>query len=193
MQLLFLRHSLTIGNLEHRYIGCRTDEPLCSEGIILIDRQASILQKYKPDLLFVSPMLRCRETAARLFPNIAQKIVPDFRECDFGQFEGKNYLELSGNVAYQAWIDSGGTLPFPGGESREAFLYRTCKAISTIVQENTVDTIAIIAHGGTMMSILSVYEIQKKDYFDWNIPHCTPFLCEVLKKNPLQLRWKEMK
>lgn len=35
MQLLFLRHSLTIGNLEYRYIGCRTDEPLCSEWITL--------------------------------------------------------------------------------------------------------------------------------------------------------------
>ena len=29
MQLLLIRHSITAGNLEHRYIGCRTDEPLC--------------------------------------------------------------------------------------------------------------------------------------------------------------------
>lgn len=193
MQLLFLRHSLTNGNLEHRYIGCRTDEPLCSDGIALIDRQAPILQRYKPDLLFVSPMIRCRETASRIFPNLFQIVVPDFRECDFGQFEGKNYQELSDHPAYQAWIDSGGTLPFPEGESREDFVVRTCKSISAIVQENTADRIAIIAHGGTMMSILSVYEIQGKDYFDWNIPHCTPFFCDVLKKNPLQLQWKEMK
>lgn len=166
---------------------------LCSEGITLIDRQAPILQKYKPDLLFVSPMLRCRETAARLFPNIAQKIVPDFRECDFGQFEGKNYLELSGNAAYQAWVDSGRHAALSRRRIQRSLSSSHLQSDFYIVQENTVDTIAIIAHGGTMMSILSVYEIQKKDYFDWNIPHCTPFLCEVLKKNPLQLRWKEMK
>ena len=28
MQLLLIRHSITAGNLEHRYIGCRTDESL---------------------------------------------------------------------------------------------------------------------------------------------------------------------
>ena len=35
MQLLLIRHSITAGNLEHRYIGCRTDEPLCEAGIAL--------------------------------------------------------------------------------------------------------------------------------------------------------------
>ncbi|MDD6110319.1 MAG: histidine phosphatase family protein, partial [Ruminococcus sp.] len=24
---------MTAGNLEHRYLGCKTDEPLCPEGI----------------------------------------------------------------------------------------------------------------------------------------------------------------
>ena len=43
---------------------------------------------------------------------------------DFGAFEGHNYQELSGDPAYQRWIDSGGTLPFPEGESREEFIRR---------------------------------------------------------------------
>ncbi|MFR2606513.1 MAG: hypothetical protein ACLTAX_15870 [Waltera sp.] len=38
--------------------------------------------------------------------------------------EGHNYQELSGDPAYQRWIDSGGTLPFPEGESREEFIRR---------------------------------------------------------------------
>lgn len=48
-------------------------------------------------------------------------IIEELSECDFGEFENKNYKELSGNQDYQRWIDSNGTLPFPGGESREAF------------------------------------------------------------------------
>lgn len=36
----------------------------------------------------------------------------DFRECDFGIFEGKNYEELKENRDYQRWLDSGGVLPF---------------------------------------------------------------------------------
>lgn len=43
---------------------------------------------------------------------------------DFGAFEGHNYQELAGDPAYQRWIDSGGTLPFPEGESREEFIRR---------------------------------------------------------------------
>ncbi len=48
-------------------------------------------------------------------------IIDELAECDFGEFENKNYQELDGNANYQSWIDSGGLLPFPGGESGEEF------------------------------------------------------------------------
>ncbi len=105
-----------------------------------------------------------------LFPNLEQQIHPDLRECDFGMFEGKNYRELSGCPEYQAWIDSGGTLPFPDGESREQFLTRSCAAVSEIVQTCNSDRIAIVAHGGTMMAVFSACEMHHKSYFDWKIP-----------------------
>ena len=57
----------------------------------------------------------------------------DFRECDFGSFEGKNYQELSGNAQYQEWIDSGGTLPFPDGEAPSAFRKRSCSAFEDLL------------------------------------------------------------
>ena len=61
-------------------------------------------------------MRRCIQTAKILYPGRAQVKIEEFRECDFGSFEGKNYQDLSGDPVYQAWIDSGGTLGFPGGE-----------------------------------------------------------------------------
>lgn len=182
---------MTAGNLEHRYLGCKTDEPLCPEGIAFAKQQAKQGSFPLPEQVFVSPMQRCRETASILFPNLEQQIHPDLRECDFGMFEGKNYRELSGCPEYQAWIDSGGTLPFPDGESREQFLTRSCAAVSKIVQTCNSDRIAIVAHGGTMMAVFSACEMHQKSYFDWKIPHCEPFLCEVFRKNPLQLQWKE--
>ena len=33
MKCVLIRHGKTAGNLAGRYIGCRTDEPLCPEGI----------------------------------------------------------------------------------------------------------------------------------------------------------------
>lgn len=83
-------------------------------------------------------MKRCVETAEILWPGFDQKKmqkVTDLRECDFGDFENKNYKELSGNGDYQAWIDSNGTLPFPNGESMDAFKSRCLEAFARIVEE----------------------------------------------------------
>ena len=33
MSWILIRHGMTKGNLEKRYVGCRTDETLCPEGI----------------------------------------------------------------------------------------------------------------------------------------------------------------
>ena len=74
----------------------------------------------------------------------------------------------------------------PGGSSGGS-----CAAVSEIVQTCNSDRIAIVAHGGTMMAVFSACEMHHKSYFDWKIPHCEPFLCEVFRKNPLQLQWKE--
>ena len=83
MQILFFRHSMTAGNFERRYLGCKTDEPLCPEGIAFATQQAKQISFPLPEQVFVSPMRRCRETASILFPNLKQQIHPDLRECDF--------------------------------------------------------------------------------------------------------------
>lgn len=58
-------------------------------------------------------MKRCMETAKLIFKENFYE-VEELRECDFGIFENKNYKELSDCPEYQAWIDSGGTMTFPG-------------------------------------------------------------------------------
>jgi alpha-ribazole phosphatase len=137
MELVMIRHGRTKGNTENRYIGT-TDEPLLtSEAERLSVKRKSLeeMRMDRPDILLVSPMRRCLDTAAILFPESDAVIVPDFRECDFGEFENKNYQELSGNKDYQRWIDSGGRLPFPGGESMSSFQERVCRAFDRVVRE----------------------------------------------------------
>ena len=152
MQIVFIRHSMTAGNLERRYIGCRTDEPLCEAGISLAQQKtAEIRQTFPmPEVVLTSPMRRCVQTAEILFPDTPREIVYGLQECDFGDFEGKNYAELSGDPAYQAWIDSGGTLAFPSGESRAAFLQRCCQALEQALQRQQHQTVAAVVHGGTI-------------------------------------------
>lgn len=167
LEIQLIRHGMTEGNKFGRYIGV-TDEPLCEEG-----RTALKSFSYPtPEALFVSPMLRCRETAEILFPNKEYKIIPELAECDFGEFENKNYKELDGNASYQAWIDSNGTLPFPGGESPEGFKKRSISAFLKIVdecRESSYTYVTILAHGGTIMSIMEAFAEEKKEYYQWHV------------------------
>ena len=180
-ELILIRHGKTAGNLLGRYIGSRTDEPLCDEG------REELAGKQLPEVerLYVSPMKRCVETAEILWPGFDRKKmqkVTDLRECDFGDFENKNYKELSGNGDYQAWIDSNGTLPFPNGESMDAFKSRCLEAFARIVEDVSgaeqewiasgktgIFRAGIVVHGGTIMAILEQYGYPKAAYFDYQV------------------------
>lgn len=172
MKWILIRHGQTQGNLEHRYIGCRTDEPLCGQGMAALQAR-----KYPPvGKVYVSPMKRCLETAAILYPDVPVEVIPDFRECDFGVFENRNYAELNGRPDYQAWIDSGGEAPFPGGESRAAFAQRCVAAFDAILPQNT--DCALIAHGGTLMAIMERYARPAGSYFEFQVKNGCGFVLE---------------
>lgn len=165
MEIFLIRHGKTAGNLEQRYIGS-TDEELCETGIQELQRGSY------PDaqVWLTSPMKRCRQTVALIAGKADPILVEDFRECDFGAFENKNYRELTGNPDYQAWIDSGGRMAFPGGESPEAFQNRSCQAfeaaVDRLLQMNCA-TAGLVVHGGTIMSVMERYVIPARGYYEW--------------------------
>ena len=122
MRIYLIRHGKTPGNQLNRYIGI-TDEPVLEE-----DQEQLKKQNYpKAERLFVSPLLRCRQTAACIYPGQEQQVIQNLRECDFGRFENKNWKEMTGDAEYQAWVDSNATLPFPGGEDPQEFRDRACQ------------------------------------------------------------------
>lgn len=167
IKIYLIRHGQTPGNKLSRYIGT-TDEPLSEEGRAFLEK----LDYPMPDALYVSPLLRCVETAGILFPEKEMHIIEELSECDFGEFENKNYKELSGNENYQKWIDSNGTLPFPGGESRENFKRRSLKgfqkAVAQCIREE-VNTAALVIHGGTIMNIMEEYGDRQRTFYEWHV------------------------
>lgn len=164
MRTVLIRHGKTAGNLAGRYIGCKTDEPLCASGITELRRRAYPAVSR----VWVSPMRRCRETAAILYPHLTPEVVEDFRECDFGAFENLGYAQLNGRADYQRWIDSGGELPFPGGESRAEFARRCVRAFDRLQR---AEDCALIVHGGTVMAIMEAYARPRGRYFDFQAPN----------------------
>lgn len=179
MQIFLIRHGCTAGNLEHRYVGT-TDEGLTDEAGQTLLRESS---RYPvPDIVFASPMRRCLETAGLLFPGMQPVCDEGLRECAFGEFEYRNYQELQTDERYQAWIDSGGTLAFPGGESRETFADRCCEAFEQAVCEayrRGVKNAAFVVHGGTIMAVMERFARPERGYFDWQVKNGCGFVCEV--------------
>ena len=167
IRLLFIRHGATAGNLEKRYIGS-TDEALCEIGIEQMEQLQK--QNFQIDRLFVSPMQRTHQSAEILFPHTAYTIVEDFRETDFGLFEGKTAAELSDMPAYQQWVDSGCLAPIPQGERVEDFKSRCCAAFEKILKTVPDNTCAaFVIHGGVIMSILEAYVSPKNDFYSYHI------------------------
>jgi alpha-ribazole phosphatase len=205
IEVYLIRHGATNANREHRYLG-RTEEPLSEEGreeLKAFQRQGIYPDPASLQALFVSPMERCRETAELLFGDCEQHVIPEFREMDFGLFEGKNYQDLQGDARYQTWIDSNGTIPFPEGESREDFIAR-CRqgfeemlriAIAGVIGRNEEDKnaedknaakqktmdenlrIAAVVHGGTIMAVCSSFT--DGEYFDFQIGNGEGYRCKV--------------
>ena len=169
MRVYLIRHGQTRGNLEKRYVGS-TDESLTCEGA---EKLLEKKEEYPSvEMVFSSGKKRCLETAQILFPGIPCKVVKGLEECDFGEFEYENYQSLNGDPRYQEWIDSGGRIPFPGGESRDEFQERCCSAFVEAcgqAQEAGIATAAFVVHGGTIMAVLDRFSRPHRDYYDWQV------------------------
>ena len=178
MRIVLLRHGQTPGNVLKRYIG-RTDEPL-SEAGERAARAVGAAQGVKR--VYVSPMMRARQTAAIAFPQAEQVVVDDLREMDFGDFENLNYQELSGNPNYQAWVDANCETPCPHGESKDGFGRRTANALRELLKqayEAGESQLVVVAHGGTIMAAMDAFTCGKGSYYSWHVGNCEGYSATV--------------
>ncbi|MBR4707527.1 MAG: histidine phosphatase family protein [Pseudobutyrivibrio sp.] len=172
-KITLIRHGKTVGNLEKRYIGI-TDEQLCKEG------EEEILAKEYPkaDIVFSSPLFRAVETAALIYPGQEIYTIDELKETNFGEFEGKSYKELSDNPKYSEWIASGGDMPFPGGESKDEANRRTMEGFKKLLERiGDNENISVVAHGGTIMAILS--ELFGGDYYSYHVENGEGYTFEI--------------
>ena len=167
----FIRHGLTEGNIRGQYVGRRTDSPLCPQGV-----QALIALRQRYDYpgvgkLYISPMTRCRQTAALLYPemkNIAE--VEQIAEMDFGDFEGKTIAQLQNDPAFRSFATGDDQVQIPGGESLADFARRCGEGLDLIISDmmragNT--QAAVVTHGGVIMGLLAAYGYPKKNHVEW--------------------------
>ncbi len=173
IKLTLIRHGSTRLNEEKRYMGW-IDEELSENGKKMLVAKKNLYEGY--DLVFASPMLRCRQTADILFLNRDVKIIDNWKEMNFGKFDGKNYKELSDDIDYKVWIDSGCMGQIPGGEKMSSFVERSMNGLDIFfdiceaympkydISKKAILNAAAVVHGGTIMALLG--SLTDNDYFD---------------------------
>lgn len=192
INLTLIRHGKTPSNREHRYLGV-TEETLSGEGRKQLEILAEKDILKKTWLLFISPMLRCQESAGILFPGRKAYPIEEWREMNFGAYEGKNYEDLKNDSYYQKWIDSNGTLPFPEGESQQEYIKRCHRGLLTatkIIEEKIAREVAenqmtesqprnitAVVHGGTIMALLHI--LAGGNYFDYQVKNGGGYCCKL--------------
>ena len=166
-----IRHGLTEGNLKQQYIGS-TDLPLAVAGVNELKRLREETDYPRVDLIYSSPMLRCRQSAAILYPNREIHIIDKMREIDFGEFEGKTANELEILPSYTDWA-AGRINAAPGGEDNTEFAKRLCVGLNEIVRDmmqKGAEHAAVIMHGGAIMMLLASCAVPRKSMVEWTCP-----------------------
>ena len=176
MLIYMLRHGETEYNAESKYQGWK-DIPLSEKGLKML-KKADI----EPDIVYVSPLMRAKQTAAILFPNAEFIEVPELMEMDFGIFEGRNHIEMMNDPVYRAWVDGMCEDKIPNGEKKSEFSDRVCRGFKRLVDEAVRadrDILVILAHGGTQMAALERYGIPRRDYYKWIGPLAGGYVFET--------------
>lgn len=171
MRIVLIRHGQTAANRERRFLG-QTDEPLTAES-----RLDLASRSYPPvELLFSSPLLRCRQTAEIIYPGLPCRVVDDLREMDFGLFEGRTNEEMCREPFYQEWL-AAGRADFPGGETMAAFRTRCLTSFRQAVAELPPEArAAFIVHGGVIMALMS--NLGEGDFYDFLCGNGEGYVCD---------------
>lgn len=151
-----LRHGESVANINEFY--CSFPEPkfapLTKKGIGQIKKIISKLKKKKIDLIFSSPVLRCRQSAEIVAKELGLKVKyqKELREIDVGVFNGKsfseaeNYFHSQGQFGKREILIKKYLEGFPGGESYFQVRKRMINFIKKIETKYKNKNILIVSH-----------------------------------------------
>lgn len=146
--LILVRHLKKNSPVEQAFYGS-TDLPIIPAEVDPV----SIINKE----VYCSPLMRCKQTADLYFPS--QKIIeaPDARECDFGDWEGMTFQQIS--EAYPDKVEQwkkGEGFQFPNGEKLQAFSDRVENLSKELIHKDD-KTVVLVTHAGVIRFMLCYF------------------------------------
>lgn len=171
MHLHLVRHGETSANSEGRYLGA-LDIGLNARGWA----QAQELRAKLPpviDAVFVSPLLRARQTAQIMFGSEALRLhtIDGFRERNVGVFEGltqqqahEQYPDLWSRNITRQWHAAP-----TGGESVADVVSRVGMHLNAMIEGSAEQVVVLVAHGFVAKTIRALARQDFADFFDWQL------------------------
>ncbi len=158
-RLYIVRNAITSGNENGVYVGGKTDEKLCENGIQQIEKLKSDFTYPMVNTVFSSPLARAIETAEILFGTAKDKIIlEDLTENNFGEFEGRQISELVNDENFKRWVTPGENYTPIDGESSAEFNTRCGNVLMQMFEymmKAGIEQAACVTHGGVIMSALA--------------------------------------
>ena len=159
-RLILIRHGQTEYNVCGRYCGF-SDPSLNSRGLFQAHRLADRLKDVKIAKVFSSDLVRAYETAEIIFNSKAVNFqalekVGDFREMNFGVFEGLNHEDIMEKYPeiYKRWINDPEKIVIPEGEGLSELRKRVEMRLFFVLSQYEGKTVAVVTHGGPIRIVL---------------------------------------
>ena len=152
-RIVMIRHGETVGNSRERLHGA-ADIALSDEGRVQMRAAARALHQEVFDVVVASPLRRSWQSAAVIAPCAPVRLVPEFREIDFGRWEGMSLDEVKAAdpVLYADWRARKPGFEYPGGELRAAFRERVGVGLARI-EEIGAQGALLVVHKGVIRTI----------------------------------------
>lgn len=155
MRLILVRHGSTIWNAEGKYQGI-IDVPLSDKGRQEVQMVAERLRNEDIKAVYSSYLIRARETAEIIASphGLPVKVIPEFGEINFGDWEGLTAQEIKdkfGEDAYRIWMEDPVKADISGGDRIAEFAERVVQGFNRVSQAHPDDTVVVATHGGALM------------------------------------------
>jgi len=153
MNLYLIRHTKV--DLKPRVCYGQTDVDVANTFLSEAESIKKQIESIHFDRIYSSPLKRCKKLSEYLFTD---EIIFDKRlmELNFGKWEMQDWDKITGSE-YQEWMNNFIETPCLDGESFRELHKRVSSFIDSINSNNNNNNnnIAIVAHGGTIRSILT--------------------------------------
>lgn len=145
-----VRHGETSWSKSLRHTS-RTDLELTSVGVDQARALGRRLAGHRFERVLSSPLERARETCRLAGLDDHVEVVPDLREWDYGDFEGRTTEAIRRqHPGWELWSDGA-----PGGEQASEVATRTARVVEEV--RTARGDVALFAHGHVLRVLASVW------------------------------------